>query len=186
MAACVAGSRARSWASATKCGHRRSRLPPWLGRPRRRLPGGRRSSSPSRRGGLRCAGSGQQGRRRRARRAGTRRPLDRARWHAARPSWLPSSGARCRLVLRFGLPALRRWKRRERAIGEGQGTVCRALPDHGRAGRGLHACVAGGPVPEPHVILPSLILPTHQRHPRYINPKHSAGSCAPLHPIRPH
>jgi len=69
------------------------------------------------------------------------------------------------LILRFGLPALRRWKRRERAIGERQDAVCRALPDHGRTGRGLCAYVAGGPVPKPHVILPSLILPTHQHHP---------------------
>jgi len=61
------------------------------------------------------------------------------------------------LVLRFGLPTLRRRKRRERAIGERQDAVCRALPDHGRAGRGLYAYVAGGPVSKPNTVQLALL-----------------------------
>ncbi len=68
------------------------------------------------------------------------------------------------VVLRLGLPAMRSWKRCERALGESQDAVCRALPAYGRTGRGLCGLVARGPAPEPHVILPPLILPTHQHH----------------------
>ena len=71
------------------------------------------------------------------------------------------------VVLRLGLPTPRGRERRERAVGEGQDAVCRALAHHGRTGRGLCGLVASGPMSEPHVILPSLILPTHQRHAWY-------------------
>ena len=87
--------------------------------------------------------------------------------HGKRSRPGPARGAQRQgvvVVLRLGLPTPRGRERRERAVGEGQDAVCRALAHHGRTGRGLCGLVASGPVSEPHVILPSLILPTHQRH----------------------